>query len=92
MCTDDEETILIIPPDVDVYALGEHVMHGEPIPPRCHYESLKEWMARGRVDDCDCGLMQCVCISIRPHTPECAFRLSLTSVIDVGILECDCLP
>lgn len=91
MASDDtEETILIVPPDVDLAALGKHVLEGGPVPDRCRVRSLAEWMADGRVEDCDCGLLQCECVVIRQHEEGCSFRLTITSPVDVGPMECDC--
>lgn len=85
---DDE--ILIIPPDVDVAALGAFILEGGPMPEGCHREPFAEWTARGRLPDCDCDLLQCACDVIRPHQPDCSFRLSITSPVDVGPMDCDC--
>lgn len=86
----DPEDILIVPPDVDIGQLGDFVLGKGPLPERCYVEPIEVWMARGRVPDCDCGLLQCACVQIRPHAKLCAFRLSITSPVDVGHMDCDC--
>jgi hypothetical protein len=87
MLADD---ILIVPSDVDVAEMGEFLLGRGPLPERCYVEPIAVWMARGRVSDCDCDLLQCECEQIRSHSKGCAFRLSITSVVDVGCMECDC--
>lgn len=57
-----------------------------PLPPGVTAEPLEDFMARGRVDDCDCGLIQCECVRARAHTKDCKFRKALTCVIG---FECD---
>lgn len=85
-----QDKILIIPPDVSLAELGDYAMKGGPVPSRAYEEDFEEWTARGRVPDCDCGLLQCACEAIRPHQKSCAFRLSITSPVDFGPMECDC--
>lgn len=52
--------------------------------------SFREWSSRGRVSDCDCDLLQCQCVEIRQHKPDCERRLSITSPIDFGLFDCTC--
>jgi len=47
----------------------------------------EEFMARGRVADCDCGLISCVCEEARKHKPECRFRKALTCAVGISCDE-----
>ena len=47
-------------------------------------ESEEVWMARGRVPDCDCQLLQCVCVEKRQHKEGCQYRLALTCAIPIA--------
>lgn len=73
--TDDEMFVVTIKPD-GALSLDK--------------ESFREWSARGRPADCDCGLLQCECTEIRRHKPGCERRLSITSPIDLGLSDCTC--
>ena len=89
MKSDLSDKVLIIPDDMAPEALMAYVATGA-VPPGARVEDIEVWMARGRVPDCDCGLLQCQCALIRPHARECLFRRSILSVFDVGILDCSC--
>lgn len=73
-----------------VFILGE--------PGGLRTESWKTFTARGRVADCDCNMIQCVCLEARQHINNCLYRKSLLSAIDFpcekhgldACLECDC--
>jgi hypothetical protein len=47
---------------------------------------LDEFIAKNRVDDCDCGLIVCVCSEARKHTKECRYRIAMTCAIP---FECE---
>ena len=49
-------------------------------------EDYDTYAARGRVPDCDCELIQCVCTEARKHKVGCDYRLAMTCAIPV---ECD---
>jgi hypothetical protein len=40
-------------------------------------DSEEEFLARGRVPDCDCGIIQCCCTEARQHGPMCHWRIAL---------------
>ena len=42
------------------------------------FRDEKEWMAQSRVLDCDCQLLQCVCVEARKHKLGCQWRLAMT--------------
>lgn len=48
------------------------------------FESEKEYMARGRVADCDCQLIQCVCAEARKHKIGCQRRLAMTCPVPIS--------
>jgi hypothetical protein len=83
------DKILIVQPDVSPEALQAYVETGA-LPDGAYEEDIHAWMARGRVPDCDCELMQCVCAEARGHAKSCAYRLSISCPFDLGILACDC--
>ncbi len=45
--------------------------------------SFEEYTAMGRVPDCDCQLIQCVCAQARQHAKECRYRVALTCAIPI---------
>lgn len=76
--------VLVVSPEVDLVELGEHMVNGGPQPAGSHYESFEEFTARGRVKDCDCGLIECVCAQVRPHKPTCRYRVSMTCAVPIS--------
>jgi hypothetical protein len=40
----------------------------------------------GRAEDCDCKLLECVCLEARKHKRDCRYRFALTCAIPI---ECD---
>jgi len=56
------------------------------LPPGSIGMTLNDFKAIGRVGDCDCGLIQCVCQQARQHKEGCPLRLALTCAISI---ECD---
>jgi hypothetical protein len=57
----------------------------------------KEYLARGRVPDCDCQMIQCVCVEARQHDRECRWRKAITAPVgfecEHGLEECrECDP
>lgn len=76
-----DQQILIVPPDVDIEALAQAVDTGGPLPAGAYYMSFDEWTAIGRIEDCDCGLLQCRCLDIRGHARDCTHRLSIQSPV-----------
>jgi hypothetical protein len=41
-------------------------------------------LARGRVADCDCNMIACVCSDARPHTIDCRYRKALTCAVGIA--------
>lgn len=58
-------------------------MHIRIIPPEDYEEFLKE----SRVADCDCQLIQCVCLDARKHKKDCRYRISLTCAVPIACKE-----
>jgi hypothetical protein len=57
------------------------------------FDDEASWMARGRAADCDCQLLQCVCVEARQHKTECHWRKVLLAPIGFpcephGLEEC----
>lgn len=77
---DGEELIYLVEIDAE----------GNPTDAPLRTEPLKDWMARGRVPDCDCGLLQCQCTVIRQHKPKCMLRLSITAPWNAAPEPCTC--
>lgn len=48
------------------------------------FEEESEYTARGRVPDCDCQLLSCVCAEARTHAKDCRFRKALTCAIPIA--------
>lgn len=49
--------------------------------------TFEEYTARGRVSDCTCRLIQCVCTRSRGHKDDCTYRMALTCPISVPCEE-----
>lgn len=56
------------------------------------FEDEEEYLARGRVADCDCQMLQCVCVEARKHKPECRWRTAILAPVgfacEHGFEEC----
>jgi hypothetical protein len=50
-------------------------------------QDFDDFAARGRVPDCNCGLIICVCLQVRPHKLYCMYRKSMTCPVAI---PCDC--
>lgn len=74
----------MVPSDVDVGALGDYVFGDGPMPIGAHGETFDEFSARGRLDDCDCQLIECVCAVARTHKKDCRMRKALTCAIPIS--------
>lgn len=77
---DKQPDVLVITPDGDI---KEEL-------------DFKTFLARGRVADCTCDMISCVCNEIKGHKKECHFRLAQTCPFEIlcehGLdccLECD---
>lgn len=81
-----DDKVVIVPADVDPGALAEFMFNNGPAPQGTRVESAREFMARGRVEDCDCEMIQCVCVLARQHDKDCKFRRALTCAIGI---ECE---
>jgi hypothetical protein len=47
------------------------------------FKDEEEWMAEGRVTDCDCQLISCVCVEKRKHKEGCQYRLAISCAIPI---------
>ena len=92
--TDEKVVILHLTPDAGsaeidaaLRGLNQYVETGVvPDGANITLEDFKTWTARGRLEDCDCGLLQCACAEARQHKKECVYRLALTCAIPI---ECE---
>jgi len=82
----DDNKVVTVPEDVDPGTLAKFIFEDGPLPPGGRVEGVETFMARGRVEDCDCELIQCVCAIARQHAEDCKFRKALTCAIGI---ECE---
>lgn len=75
--------VLVVPPDVDLVQLGAYALEGGPVPDGAVEMDFETFTAIGRVPDCDCGMIQCVCEEARRHLPECQRRKAITCAVEV---------
>lgn len=47
------------------------------------HEDFDTFSARGRVEDCDCEFITCVCTEARKHKTDCFLRLAMTCPIPI---------
>lgn len=76
--------VVVVPEDVNIDELGEFLSGNGPIPAGSYLESYEKFSARGRVEDCDCGLIQCACAQTRPHDQDCSFRIAMTCAVPIN--------
>ena len=67
------------------FAEGDTTL-ADPLPQGVMVEPVEDFMARGRAPDCDCGLIQCTCVTVRVHVMDCQLRRSMTCAVPI---ECD---
>jgi hypothetical protein len=75
--------VLLVPSTVTADQLAEFVKTGT-MPPGATTMDYEEFTAIGRVADCDCGLITCVCEEARSHKKECRYRLAMTCAIPIS--------
>lgn len=63
-----------------------HFIETGELPPGSRRMTLKDFKAIGRVENCDCGLIQCVCQQARQHKNGCPLKLAMTCAIPI---ECN---
>lgn len=72
-----ENHVLCVPKDVDVAALGAFIEGKGPIPEACYWEDEETHFARGRVENCTCEMLYCVCAQVVDHLEYCHFRKAM---------------
>lgn len=72
--------VLVVPENTTPEQLANYIFTGEP-PEKSVGMTLEEFERIGRVEDCDCGLIQCVCQEARKHKKDCPLRFSMTCAI-----------
>ena len=78
--------VLIIPESTTPEQLANCIVGGA-VPPGSRGMTLEEFKRIGRVEDCDCGLLQCVCAQARQHKDGCPLKLSMTCAIPIECAE-----
>jgi hypothetical protein len=78
----DLPEVLVVPESTSGEALAAYFAGGS-MPDGAHGETFEEFSARGRVSDCDCNLIQCVCTEARQHRDGCQYRLALTCAVAI---------
>lgn len=78
--------VLVVTEKTSPEAIAAYLFDGGPMPEGAYEETFEEYSARGRVHDCDCQLIQCVCLVKRQHQEDCRFRVSLTCAVPI---ECE---
>ena len=48
------------------------------------FEEAEAFMAKGRVADCSCDLIQCVCAEARKHDASCRLRVAMTCAVPIA--------
>ena len=93
---DLKDKVVHIPASSAVEAIGALVFEDR-LAEGVVVEDFETFAARGRVADCTCDLIQCVCSTARQHQETCRFRKALTCAIGIPCeahdrevcLECD---
>jgi len=65
--TPEEDNVLLVDPEGEI--LG--------------WERFEDYIARGRVVDCDCSHLQCCCEAARRHVLGCQRRLAITCAVPI---------
>ena len=84
----DPDVVLVVKSTTTPEELAAYVREGL-IPEGTHEESYEDFIARGRESDCDCKLLQCICVQARAHAKDCQFRVALTCAIPIACEEHD---
>lgn len=79
--------VLVITSETPVEALGDYLLGDGGMPEGSVAMTMADFQAIGRVEDCDCGLIQCCCEVARRHTKECRFRVSITCAIPIDCVH-----
>ncbi len=72
--------VLMVRADNAVEAIAAY-MEGRPLPEGAYLEDFEVYAARGRVPNCTCGLIECLCTQIAGHTDHCRFKVSALSPV-----------
>lgn len=80
--------VLVVPASTTPEQLAICIIGGQ-MPPGSSGMTLDELKAIGRPEDCDCGLIVCVCNQARQHKEDCPLRLSMTCAIPIECAEHD---
>ena len=95
---DDLPDVLVVPEGTPARDVTNYLRCDGPVPEGGETMTLEAFLARGRLTDCDCGLLVCACLELRPHAKLCGFRRARTNVLVAACQEhgkeaclaCDC--
>ncbi len=79
-----DHAVLLVTPGTSPEAIHAFVFEDGPLPDGARVMSFEEYEAQGRGADCDCKLIQCVCLEKRLHLEGCQQRLALTCAIPIS--------
>jgi len=95
----DNDPAIIVPDSPDLAEkLANYFLGKGPLPEGSVVMTHKEFMAIGRVENCDCQQIICVCEQVRQHVKGCFYRKSIECPIpidcdDHGLSVCaECYP
>lgn len=81
-----KEIVLVINSSAEEFIIAAAVAYAQKgvVLPNAHVEDPKTFMQCGRVPDCDCRLIECVCLVARQHKAKCQFRKALTCAVAIA--------
>jgi hypothetical protein len=76
------DTVLRVTPDNAVDAVTA-MLDGKPLPAGAHEEDYDTFVARGRIENCTCHQISCVCAQVAGHNEGCRFRTAVLCPIPI---------
>jgi hypothetical protein len=80
---DDLPEVLLVVEGTSPGSIRQYFETGE-LPRGAKAMSFEEYSAQGRVSDCDCNLISCVCVQARQHKLGCRYQMALTCAIPIA--------
>lgn len=81
--------VLITPESTSTEQLANFMYGDGSLPDGSVTMKFDEFKKIGRVDDCDCGLIRCVCQEARQHKDGCPYKLAMTCAVPISCDEHD---